>query len=293
MVPGGYMRPFGTRTVAICLMNIILVATLLPGTITGLDISFMKNTSPVNDDPSITEFMVREGERCGYARVYPIGAISRGMKGEELAEFGLMNRAGAVAVSDDGLPVSDTELMRRALLHAQHFDLPVVQHCEDLNLSSGGDMHEGEQSTRLGLRAIPSCSEDVMVARDLVLTGVTDCRYHVAHLSTKGSMEVRSRVLAARALQEGRLSGLGGAGADAPRSNAEIPDGSLDTLVDASPSALRLLGRAVDGLPLSARAARRLLRVARTVADLAGDARVDDAAVAEALSYRQTCFGEP
>ncbi len=158
-------------------------------------VACMPNTHPVNDDPSTTEFMVREGARWGYARVYPIGAISRGMKGEELAEFGLLHEAGAVAVSDDGLPVSDSELMRRALLHAQHFSskqgtMPVVQHCEDTAVSGDGVMHEGEYSTRLGVAGIPSAADDLMIARDLRLLEDTGGRYHVAHLSTAGGVEL-------------------------------------------------------------------------------------------------------
>ncbi len=153
-------------------------------------VAAMPNTKPVNDNRSVTEFIRSEAQRWGYARVYPIGAVSKGMKGEELAEIGDMVAGGAVAVSDDGLPVANTELMRRALLYSQHFDIPVVQHAEDLDLAKGGVMHEGAWSTRLGLPGIPGAAEDVMVSRDLALAGDTGGRYHVAHLSTARSLEL-------------------------------------------------------------------------------------------------------
>ena len=151
-------------------------------------VACMANTDPVNDNKAVTELILREAARHPYARVYPIGAISRGMKGAELAEIGEMAEAGVVAVSDDGLPVMNAALMRRALYHAQHFDLPVIQHAEDLDLTADGVMHEGEISTRLGLPGIPGLAEDVMVARDLLLAADTGGRYHVAHLSTARSL---------------------------------------------------------------------------------------------------------
>jgi dihydroorotase len=153
-------------------------------------VACMANTVPVNDNRSITEHILLEARRCGFARVYPIGAISKGMKGEELAEIGDMVEAGAAAVSDDGLPVMNAELMRRALLYAQHYGIPVIQHAEDLTLTGKGVMHEGEWSTRLGLIGIPGSAEDVMVARDLILTEDTGGRYHVAHLSTARSLDL-------------------------------------------------------------------------------------------------------
>ncbi len=163
-------------------------------------VACMANTVPVNDNRSITEHILLEAQRSGFARVYPIGAISKGMKGEELAEIGDMVAAGAAAVSDDGLPVMNAELMRRALLYAQHYGIPVIQHAEDLTLTGKGVMHEGEWSTRLGLIGIPGSAEDVMVARDLILTEDTGGRYHVAHLSTARSLDLvrlgRSRGLA-------------------------------------------------------------------------------------------------
>jgi dihydroorotase len=153
-------------------------------------VACMANTVPVNDNRSITEHILLEAQRAGFARVYPIGAISKGMKGEELAEIGDMVAAGAAAVSDDGLPVMNAELMRRALLYAQHYGIPVIQHAEDLTLTGKGVMHEGEWSTRLGLIGIPGSAEDVMVARDLILTEDTGGRYHVAHLSTARSLDL-------------------------------------------------------------------------------------------------------
>src|SRR5436305_228239 len=114
-------------------------------------VACMANTDPVNDSRSVTEHILLEAQRHGFARVYPIGAISKGLLGEELAEIGEMVRAGARAVSDDGKPVMSSELMRRALLYAQHFDIPVIQHAEDLTLTGSGVMHEGVWSTRLGL----------------------------------------------------------------------------------------------------------------------------------------------
>ena len=156
-------------------------------------VACMANTEPVNDNRSVTEHILIEARRHGYARVYPIGAVSKGLEGQELAEIGEMVRAGAKAVSDDGKPVMNAELMRRALLYAQHFGIPVIQHAEDLNLTGAGVMHEGEWSTRLGLPGIPGAAEDVMVARDLILTEDTRGRYHVAHLSTARSLEMVRR----------------------------------------------------------------------------------------------------
>jgi dihydroorotase len=153
----------------------------------------MANTEPVNDTRSVTEHILLEARRHGFARVHPIGAISKGLKGEELAEIGEMIRAGAVAVSDDGRPVMNAELMRRALLYAQHFDVAVIQHAEDLNLTGKGVMHEGEWSTRLGLPGIPGSAEDVMIARDIILTEDTGGRYHVAHLSTARALDMVRR----------------------------------------------------------------------------------------------------
>jgi dihydroorotase len=159
-------------------------------------VACMANTDPVNDSRSVTEHILLEARRHGYARVYPVGAISKGLKGEELAEIGEMIRVGARAISDDGKPVMNAELMRRALLYAQHFGVRVIQHAEDLNLTGDGVMHEGEWSTKLGLPGIPGSSEDVIVARDLILTEDTAGRYHVAHLSTARSLDMVRRAKA-------------------------------------------------------------------------------------------------
>ncbi len=150
----------------------------------------MPNTDPVNDGRAVTELIARRGRDAGWTRVRPIGAISRGLEGRALAEFGEMREAGIVAVSDDGRPVMDAGLMRRALEYARTFDLPVVQHAEDLGLSAGFAMHEGPVSTRLGLQGQPSPAESVMVARDLELTELTGGRYHVAHASVTRTVEL-------------------------------------------------------------------------------------------------------
>jgi dihydroorotase len=149
----------------------------------------MPNTQPVNDNAAVTEFIRGRAAAAGLARVHPIGAVSKGLQGEELAEMGEMARAGAVAFSDDGKPVHNAYLMRRALEYAQLFDVPVVDHCEDPNLAAKGVMHEGAVATRLGLRGIPAAAEEVMVARDVVLAGLTGGRLHVAHVSTSGALD--------------------------------------------------------------------------------------------------------
>ncbi|TAM52311.1 MAG: dihydroorotase [Acidobacteria bacterium] len=149
----------------------------------------MPNTQPVNDNAAVTEFIRGRAAAAGLARVYPIGAVSKGLQGEELAEMGEMARAGAVAFSDDGKPVHNAYLMRRALEYAQLFGVPVVDHCEEPSLAAKGVMHEGAVATRLGLRGIPAAAEEVMVARDVVLAQLTGGRLHVAHLSTQGGLD--------------------------------------------------------------------------------------------------------
>jgi dihydroorotase len=148
----------------------------------------MPNTKPVNDSATVTSYIVQQAKAKAVVNVFPIGAITKGSAGEELAALGAMKSAGAVAISDDGLPVMNARVMRRALEFSHSYDLPIIQHCEDLNLSAGGDMHEGAQSVRWGLRGIPAASEDVMVARDLVLAQMTGARYHVAHISTRNAI---------------------------------------------------------------------------------------------------------
>ncbi|MGB7761628.1 MAG: dihydroorotase [Bryobacteraceae bacterium] len=148
----------------------------------------MPNTKPVNDCATVTSYIVERARRLAPVNVFPIGAITKGSAGEELAAIGAMKAAGAVAISDDGLPVMNARVMRRAMEFARSYALPIIQHCEDLNLSAGGDMHEGARSVRWGLRGIPAASEDVMVARDLVLAQLTGARYHVAHISTRNAV---------------------------------------------------------------------------------------------------------
>ena len=150
----------------------------------------MPNTKPVTDNQATVGFVKRQGEAAGYARVYPYGTISLGQKGETLAEFGEMVAAGAVAVSDDGKPVENSHLMRTALEYAQTFGIPVVEHCEVTALAEGGSMHEGVISARLGLKGIPGESEEIDVARCILLAKLTGGHIHLCHLSTKGSVDL-------------------------------------------------------------------------------------------------------
>ncbi len=150
----------------------------------------MPNTQPVNDGAAVTRYLVERAQRSAIVNVFPIGAITKDSAGEQLAAIGSMKAAGIVAISDDGRPVMNSRVMRRAMEFAHAFALPVIDHCEDLNLSAGGDMHEGFESVRLGLRGIPASSEDVMVARDLILSETTGARFHVAHLSSRRSLEM-------------------------------------------------------------------------------------------------------
>src|SRR3954449_9976144 len=148
----------------------------------------MPNTKPVNDSVTVTSYIVERARHTAVVNVFPIGAITKGSAGVEISAIGGMKNAGAVAISDDGLPVMNARVMRRAMEFARSYDLPIIQHCEDLDLSAGGDMHEGAQSVRWGLRGIPAASEDVMVARDLLLAELTGARYHVAHISTRNAV---------------------------------------------------------------------------------------------------------
>lgn len=153
-------------------------------------VACMPNTRPVNDERSITELILSQAARAGFARVYPVAAATKGSKGEEMAEIGELVEAGAVAVTDDGLPIAHPELLRRLLLYTRHFGIAVMQHAEDLKLTGEGVMHEGEWSARLGIPGIPSSAEDVMVARDLLLVADTGGRYHLQHLSSARSLEL-------------------------------------------------------------------------------------------------------
>lgn len=153
----------------------------------------MPNTDPVTDNQAAVGFIVRQSLRAGSARVHPVGAVSVGQRGEQLAEFGEMVGAGAVAVSDDGRPVISSHLMRTALEYARTFGIPVADHCEDPTLAAGGVMHEGLVATRLGLKGIPPAAEEIMVARDCLLAGLTGGHVHLCHLSTRGSVELVRR----------------------------------------------------------------------------------------------------
>ncbi|HET7109875.1 MAG TPA: dihydroorotase [Gemmatimonadales bacterium] len=153
----------------------------------------MPNTDPVCDNQGVVGFVVSQAQRAGKARVYPIGAISLGQKGQQLAEFGELVGAGAVAVSDDGHPVMSSHLMRTALEYAKVFGIPVADHCEEMSLAEGGAMHEGIVSTRLGLKGIPSAAEEIMVARDILLAELTGGHVHLCHMSTRGSVELIRR----------------------------------------------------------------------------------------------------
>ncbi|MSP23886.1 MAG: dihydroorotase [Myxococcales bacterium] len=163
----------------------------------------MPNTKPVNDTRSITEMMVARAREVGGPELHPIGAITRGLRGEELTEMADLREAGAVAVSDDGHCVTSSAVMRRALEYARTFGLPVIQHCEDHALTGGAQMHEGRTATKLGLRGWPREAEDIIVARDLILAESTGAAYHIAHISTSGAIrllrEAKSRGLAVTA----------------------------------------------------------------------------------------------
>ncbi len=151
-------------------------------------VATMPNTDPVNDDPAITTLMLNKAAEAGLVRLYPVAAISKGIKGEQLCEFGELKAAGAIGVSDDGRPVMNGQLMRRALEYAAAFNLLVVSHCEDLHLAEGGAMNEGANATRMGLGGIPNASESVMVMRDIALAQLTGARVHIAHVSTRESV---------------------------------------------------------------------------------------------------------
>jgi dihydroorotase len=150
----------------------------------------MPNTDPPIDDPAAVGYVLAEGIRAGFARVYPTGAVSLGQKGERLTEIGEMITAGAVAITDDGRPVATAGLMRLALEYARTFGIPVASHCEDVTLSRGGSMNEGVTSTRLGLTGIPNAAEDIGIARDLLLAELTGGRLHIQHVSTRAGVQM-------------------------------------------------------------------------------------------------------
>jgi dihydroorotase len=159
----------------------------------------MPNTDPVNDCRQVTEYILQQAEAADTVRVYPVAAISKGLKGDKLCEYAELKQAGAIAVSDDGNPVTNSRLMRRALEYSKGFDLPVISHCEDLDLSSGGAMNEGVVATQLGLAGIPNASESIMVLRDIALCELTGIPVHIAHVSTKESV---------RAIKDAKARGI-------------------------------------------------------------------------------------
>lgn len=150
----------------------------------------MPNTNPVNDNKTVTEFILRKAYAEGVCYVYPIGSITKGQKGSELAEMGMMCDAGCVAFSDDGRAIINSLIMKRVLEYAKILNVPIISHCEDINLSNKGAMNEGKLSTLMGLKGIPSASEEVMVARDIILAELTGGRLHIAHVSTEGSVRL-------------------------------------------------------------------------------------------------------
>jgi dihydroorotase len=153
----------------------------------------MPNTDPINDNPAVTRFIIEQGQRARLANVFPIGAVTKGSGGKELAEMGEMKKAGIVAVSDDGRPVPNAGMMRRAMEYARGFDLTVSDHCQDPSLSAGGVMHEGRWSLILGLKGMPAAAEEVDAIRDCALAKLTGANVHLAHVSTRGTVEAVRR----------------------------------------------------------------------------------------------------
>ena len=156
-------------------------------------VAAMPNTSPVNDNPLITRYILRQAEVAGHARVYPVGAATKESAGEQLAEIESMREAGIVALSDDGMPIWNSRILRRVMEYARALDLPVIDHAEDPQLAAGGVMNEGDTAIRLGLRGIPAVAESVAVARDLEVAALTGARLHIAHLSTRAALELVRR----------------------------------------------------------------------------------------------------
>ncbi|AEF94121.1 dihydroorotase, multifunctional complex type [Desulfotomaculum nigrificans CO-1-SRB] len=152
-------------------------------------VACMPNTNPVADNAAVISYILEKARQAA-TRVYPIGAMTKGSQGQELTEMADLKAAGAVALSDDGKPVMDAGLMRRIMQYAGMLGLPVISHCEDINLAAGGQMHEGAVATMLGLKGIPAAAEEVMVARDILLAEHTGCRLHLAHISTAGSVRL-------------------------------------------------------------------------------------------------------
>lgn len=172
--------------------------TIKTGTMAGIRGGFtslcpMPNTNPVNDNPTVAAFVIKKAMAEGCCSVFPIGAITKGQQGQELAEMGLMQEIGCVAYSDDGRPVMNGLVMRRALEYSKAFTFPLIAHCEDLTLSDDGVMNEGTLSTHLGLKGVPAAAEEVMISRDIMIAKLTGGRLHIAHVSTRGSVELIRR----------------------------------------------------------------------------------------------------
>ncbi|MEQ1909901.1 MAG: dihydroorotase [Vicinamibacterales bacterium] len=167
------------------------VATGTLSAVTGgfTAVACMPNTSPVNDNAGVTQYILKKAADANLARVYPIGAVSRGQKGENLADLGELKEAGCVAVTDDGHPVSTALLMRRALEYTRMFDMPVIEHCEEQTLKGDGVAHEGMTASRLGLRGIPGEAESIMAQRDIALAEMTGGRVHIAHMSARQTLD--------------------------------------------------------------------------------------------------------
>ncbi len=167
------------------------VATGTLSAVTGgfTAVACMPNTSPVNDNAGVTQYILKKAADANLARVYPIGAVSRGQKGEEMADLGELKEAGCVAVTDDGHPVSTALLMRRALEYTRMFDMPVIEHCEEQTLKGDGVAHEGLTASTLGLRGIPGEAESIMAQRDIALAELTGGRVHIAHMSARQTLD--------------------------------------------------------------------------------------------------------
>ncbi|MBN2653749.1 MAG: dihydroorotase [Nitrospirae bacterium] len=175
--------------------------TIATGTLAAIKGGFtsvcpMPNTNPVNDNPTVTTFIIKRAMKRGSCNVYPIGAITKGQNGEELAEMGMMLEAGCVAFSDDGKPVMNALVMKRALEYSKVFGVPLISHCEDMSLTAMGVMNEGYLATLLGLEGIPRSSEELIVSRDIMLAGYAGARLHIAHVSTRGSVDIIRRAKA-------------------------------------------------------------------------------------------------
>ncbi len=169
--------------------------TIKTGTMAALKGGFtsvccMPNTNPVNDTIAVTKYIIEKASKEGACTVYPIGTITKNQMGDEITELEALKRAGCIAFSDDGKPVTNSLIMRRALEYSKIFDIPIISHCEDLKLSEGGAMNEGFISTILGLKGIPKAAEEIMVARDIALCELTGGKLHIAHISTEGSVKL-------------------------------------------------------------------------------------------------------